>query len=1066
MSENVKKINQSPYMKKRVDGFINNDYILLKLFSYVFYYEKNLQDNELENIFILYGEYYLINEEWINQFKVYYKYEKVYKSLYIISQQNPEINYKNLDYYIDSFIKKYANNNNNFIPFEKYNFSKKLKEIDIEYSKNKQYILESKIMELINECLNQNYKNIEPKKLIKKENNNMFLIDKYNIKIIIGNINEDTLQYDFKPIFNRKCILSYKSIQILSKEKEILLDNSLDNYINYRKCNKLDPNKQILIDDKNNELGNLIIITKNKIKITNFNEVKKRNIDNNLSSDNIEINNSNNSVNPFQKKNNVKLTCFSPDIVDNMENPNIFLDETKKTQNINYFNISKIEVVENKSKEENKKLNNKINELENKINKLNNENNELKVIINKKENEIIELKKSKNIVENNKILNQNNNDGEIRNLKTENEELKKKNLIINNQLVLNQSNIQKYNKLNDIIQAKDKELIIMKNKIEEEKNKNNILESEINNLKIAINNLNNNNNSNNILNENLKEENNNIKNELNKQIKLNKEYETKIMNYENIIKNLEKDIKNKNIEINIRNQKYKNENNVNNKKEEELKNRLLEIEKRENEFNKKMNYLEDKENQIENENQKLNKKLQINKDLNNKNKELEKLIKEKQNQYNQLIHNIQNKVINNSNILVQKNKSNAKNSILKNNYINLNQEKLNNDTELKLKKEQENLFKKLKKQFITKYIRPTLIGLDNIGATCFMNATLQCLSQTEDLTNYFLNPENENKIKNNNIAILKKNEYQLTPVYYELVNKLWQINGPKSFPPYSFMNVINAMNPLFKKGEPGDSKDFIIFILEQFHKELKKPANFNQNNNINQPLNQYDKSNIFNHFFNSFKQETSIISDVFFGIIETTNECQNCKNIYNSQGFINPICYNYQIFNCLIFPLEEVKNMKNNLMQFNNNCVTLDDCFIYNQKSEYFSGPNRNYCNLCKQLYDSIYTSRIFVCPNTLVLILNRGKENIYNVKLDFKEKINISQYVLQKEKPNIIYTLYGVITHIGKSGPSAHFVASCRSPVDFKWYRYNDSIVTLINDVQKDIIDFGTPYILFYQKN
>ena len=33
---------------------------------------------------------------------------------------------------------------------------------------------------------------------------------------------------------------------------------------------------------------------------------------------------------------------------------------------------------------------------------------------------------------------------------------------------------------------------------------------------------------------------------------------------------------------------------------------------------------------------------------------------------------------------------------------------------------------------------PILIGLNNIGATCFMNSTLQCLSQTKALTDYFL----------------------------------------------------------------------------------------------------------------------------------------------------------------------------------------------------------------------------------------------------------------------------------------------------------------------------------------
>ena len=70
----------------------------------------------------------------------------------------------------------------------------------------------------------------------------------------------------------------------------------------------------------------------------------------------------------------------------------------------------------------------------------------------------------------------------------------------------------------------------------------------------------------------------------------------------------------------------------------------------------------------------------------------------------------------------------------------------------------------------------------------------------------------------------------------------------------------------------------------------------------------------------------------------------------------SPICYNYGIFNCLIFPLEEVKNLKNNNMRNNNymnnnNIVSIYDCFYYNQKNDFFTGDNRNYCNICKQLY-------------------------------------------------------------------------------------------------------------------
>ena len=64
-----------------------------------------------------------------------------------------------------------------------------------------------------------------------------------------------------------------------------------------------------------------------------------------------------------------------------------------------------------------------------------------------------------------------------------------------------------------------------------------------------------------------------------------------------------------------------------------------------------------------------------------------------------------------------------------------------------------------------------------------------------------------------------------------------------------------------------------------------------------------------------------------------------------------------------------------------------------------------------------------------------------------------------------MIYNLYGVITHIGQSGPNAHFVASCKSPIDNNWYRFNDAMVSPINDIKSEIIDFGMPYLLFYKK-
>ena len=657
--------------------------------------------------------------------------------------------------------------------------------------------------------------------------------------------------------------------------------------------------------------------------------------------------------------------------------------------------------------------------------------------IKKKEEEL--NKKEKEIKHNKEVMHC--KEEEIKKL---NEQMKNEKELKKQLEELEKYNLEKYKKIinlkdneNKIIQDYDKEL-------KEKQKENEVIKKDLLNKENEIKELNN-------KNENIKLD---YENKINSLI-------SNLIEKKNKIDKLEKELKSKNEILNKNENDYKI-------KIKEYENKIREIDyneellklisEKEKEINNKMSFLEVKKNLIEKESKKFenDKKENIRIEQENSNliairNKLIKEIEEKQKIYNQILLNIEETKKKQQNLMDVDSKALI-------GYIDKNN----------------NLFKSMnenqKLSIINEYEEePILVGLNNIGATYFMNSVLQCLSQTKPLTDYFLNDRNFDRIINNNIEINnnkeKKNELQLSPVYYELINQLWDKKGNKSFSPNNFMNQVEKMNPLFKQGQAGDSKDFIIFIFEQLHKELKSPVPGVNQGNI-QPLNQYDKNNSFNHFFNEFKKDCSIISDIFFGFNETTNECLNCKAIYSSQGYNHPICYNYGLFNCLIFPLEEVKKMKyNNIQNNQNNIVSIYECFYYNQKSEVFTGQNRNYCNNCKQVYDSIYTSKIFIGPNILVLILNRGKGNIYDVKLQFSEKINITQYVLQRDKPQLIYNLYGVITHIGQSGPNAHFVASCKSSINNRWYRFNDAIINPIANVQKEVIGFGTPYILFYQK-
>ena len=226
--------------------------------------------------------------------------------------------------------------------------------------------------------------------------------------------------------------------------------------------------------------------------------------------------------------------------------------------------------------------------------------------------------------------------------------------------------------------------------------------------------------------------------------------------------------------------------------------------------------------------------------------------------------------------------------------INLKQDKLKekeNQINLELEKlKQEN--EKLRKVNIELKKEPILIGLNNIGATCYMNATLQCLSNTDILTNYFLNEYNYDP--NNNKKIISN-------AYYNVIKDLWnRENNNKPISPYEFKEKLSQENPLFAGIAANDSKDLINFLIERIHNELNIVKNVNdmQNNNSILQNDQLNEQKMLNIFLNEFQAKyNSIISDLFYGFLETKSQCTKCQYIK----------YNFQVYSFIEFPLERVK---------------------------------------------------------------------------------------------------------------------------------------------------------------
>jgi ubiquitin carboxyl-terminal hydrolase 2/21 len=429
----------------------------------------------------------------------------------------------------------------------------------------------------------------------------------------------------------------------------------------------------------------------------------------------------------------------------------------------------------------------------------------------------------------------------------------------------------------------------------------------------------------------------------------------------------------------------------------------------------------------------------IDEPLNQKKKEIDQYFIKRQNSLNEKIKKFEEEK---KKFLLMKNGN--KNEIdeeMKRKYDELEDEKQN--------------FEKYKERYFKEKLeeekKPILIGLNNIGATCYMNSTLQCLSNTKPLTNYFQKSYKEDKKK------IMANEY------HKLILHLWdKKNNNKSYSPTSFKEVLSKENPLFAGIAANDSKDLVNFLLERFHQELnKKNSSVNQNNNINNLIDQTNEMNMLNTFIQEFQEKyDSPISNLFYGIMETESQCFGCKTAK----------YNFQIYSFLEFPLQQVNQFcYNNGVRplFKNDGtnpdVDLYECFEYYRKTDVMSGENQMYCYICNSNEDELYGTQIYSAPNYLIINLNRGRGAVYECKVNFPEQLNLFNFITYK-KENTVFELYAVICHLGPSSMNGHFVAYCKKKKDdrYRWYLFNDAIVSECKNQEE--YRNGMPYILFYK--
>ncbi len=325
-------------------------------------------------------------------------------------------------------------------------------------------------------------------------------------------------------------------------------------------------------------------------------------------------------------------------------------------------------------------------------------------------------------------------------------------------------------------------------------------------------------------------------------------------------------------------------------------------------------------------------------------------------------------------------------------------------------------------------------GLQNLGNTCFMNSTLQCLSHTYILNDFL----DKNTYKN------RLNKVCDSMILYEwdkLRKLMWSedcIISPGGF--FTAVRKVAGLKDrtIFTGFAQNDLTEFLNFIIDCFHESIKREVHMDISG---VPKTQKDKLAIecYKMYMNMYSKEYSEILDIFYGIHVSKLEFEDGSHQSSSpEPFFNL-----------------------DLSIPNGTNVTLYDCFDEYVKKEVMDGDNMVVNDKTKQKEKCTKQLQFFNLPNILIIMLKRftnegNKDNTYvDIPL---ANLDLNKYVIGYKNDNN-YELYGICNHMG-STLGGHYTAYVKLKNN-KWYLFNDKEVNLYNG---KLISKNS-YCLFYRK-
>ncbi|XP_018093834.1 ubiquitin carboxyl-terminal hydrolase 36 isoform X2 [Xenopus laevis] len=298
-------------------------------------------------------------------------------------------------------------------------------------------------------------------------------------------------------------------------------------------------------------------------------------------------------------------------------------------------------------------------------------------------------------------------------------------------------------------------------------------------------------------------------------------------------------------------------------------------------------------------------------------------------------------------------------------------------------------------------------GLQNLGNTCFLNATVQCLTYTPPLANYLLSKEHTSNCQQSGFCMLCIMQNHLIQVF---------ANSGNNVKPVSFIRELKRIARHFRFGSQEDAHEFLRYTIDAMQKAC---------------LNGYAR-------LDRHSQATSLVHQIFGGYLRSRVTCSICKNVSDTYDPYLDIAL-------------EIRNVPN--------IVCALEMFV---KSDILSGENAYMCARCKKKVPASKRFSVHRDSNVLTLSLKRFANSSggkITKEVGYPEFLNLRPYMSQRNGNPVMYALYAVLVHSGYSCHAGHYYCYVKAS-NGQWFQMNDSLVHASNI---KVVLNQQAYVLFY---